>query len=142
MEYRFKVLEHTPNQENIYKHNPIYTNKMKTIVDPKENKIKVKTKSVLISKKRGKTKNEFPTLRIRLFNVNNPHKTQEFPHTIYEFTGIEKSRIRRLNMSYYLEGPHIVVNDLEEIYINKKNNKLEIKGYQIEVEQRRENHKK
>ena len=110
---------------------------METIVDPKESKIKVKTKSALISKKRGNNEGHFPTIRIRLFNVNNPHKTQEFPHIIYEFTEVEKARIRRLNVSYYLEGPHIVVNDLEEIYINRKNKKIEIKGYQKEVETRK-----
>jgi len=110
---------------------------MKTIIDPKDQHIKIKTKSALISKKRGTVEGDHPTLRIRLYNVNNPHKTQEFPHTIYEFTNTEKTRIRRLNVSYYLEGPHIVVNDLAEIYLIHKNNKVLIRGYQREVENRK-----
>lgn len=110
---------------------------MKTIVDPAEQHIKIETKSALISKKRGHSEEEHPTLRVRLFNVNNPHKTQEFPHTIYDFTNTEKARIRRLSVSYYLEGPHIVINDLSEIYFNHKDNKVIIRGYQMEVENRK-----
>ena len=118
---------------------------MKVIRDPKEKKIKVKAKSALvgrISKKiKGKDDDYFPAF-IKLFDINNPHKTAEFPHTVYEFRNVEKIRIRRLNVSKYLEGNHLVLNDLEELYIIHEPTKLVLKGYQIEVEHRRETKKK
>ena len=114
---------------------------MKTHIDPKEKNIRVKTTSVLICskpcKKYGSQNDDYPVLVIKLFDVNNPHKSPSvFPHTIYEFTNIEKGRIRRLNVSYYLAGEHTVINDLEELYIIRDENKIELKAYQYEVEHR------
>lgn len=112
---------------------------MKTIINPKKNHIRVKTKSVLISskasKKYGSPNDDYPTIVIKLFDENNPHKIPDlFPHTVYEFSNIEKVRIRRLNVSYYLDGEHTVINDLEELYIIHEDNKIEFKAYQFELE--------
>jgi len=113
---------------------------MKTIVDCPDNKIKISTTSALISikdvDKDRKGKDEHPTVQIKLFNINNPHKTVEFPHTVYEFHNIEKVRIRRMNVSYYLAGEDVVINDLEELYIIKEGEKIILKGYQYELEHR------
>jgi len=109
---------------------------MDVIQDPEEKAIKVETKSVLVGRLPRKEGDKFKTAVVRLFNVNNPHKTTEFPTKTYEFSNTEKIRIRRLNVSYYLEGNDMVINDLEEIYILREDNKLVIKGYQIEVESR------
>lgn len=109
---------------------------MKTIKDPENKKIKEETVSVLVSRKAHPT-NKYKTLIIKLFDINNPHKTTIFPKKIYEFTNIEKARIRRLNVSYYLEGNDIVINDLEEIYIIKEESKITLKGYQYELEKRK-----
>ncbi len=118
---------------------------MKVIRDPKEGKIRVKAKCALVGrisrKIKGKNDDHFPAF-IKLFDINNPHKTHEFPHTVYEFRNVEKVRIRRLNVSYYLEGNHLVINDLEELYIIHEPTKLVLKGYQFEVEKRREPKKK
>ncbi|MCF7866957.1 hypothetical protein K9M18_06000 [Candidatus Woesearchaeota archaeon] len=110
---------------------------MKIIKDPTETKIKLNTKSILITRSNTPTNNEFRTLTIKCFNQNNPHKIPDlFPETQYEYTNTEKIRIRRLNVSYYLEGNDIVINDLEEAYIIKEENKIVLKGYQLEVEHR------
>lgn len=118
---------------------------MKVIRDPEEKRIKVKAKCALVGrisrKIKGSNDDHFPAF-IKLFDMNNPHKTDEFPHTVYEFRNIEKIRIRRLNVSYYLEGNHLVLNDLEELYIIREGTKLTLKGYQIEVEKRKEPKKK
>ncbi|MBW2990600.1 hypothetical protein KY348_02750 [Candidatus Woesearchaeota archaeon] len=113
--------------------------KIKEIKNPKENRIKVATKSILIGRLSfDKKSDEYKTAIIRLFEVNNPHKKNVFPTKIYKFTNIEKVRIRRLNVSYYLEGNDIVVNDLEELYIIREGSKLTLKAHQYEVEKRQE----
>ncbi|MCF7872479.1 hypothetical protein K9L97_05595 [Candidatus Woesearchaeota archaeon] len=111
---------------------------MNIIKDPKENKIKLNTKSILISRDSSKkTTNQYRTLLIKCFDQNNPHKVPDlFPKTQYEFTNTEKIRLRRLNVSYYLEGNDIVINDLEEAYIIKEGNNIILKGYQYEMEHR------
>lgn len=109
---------------------------MDVIKDPSEKSIKLATKSALIGRMPRKEGDKFKTAVVRLFKVNNPHKTTEFPFKTFEFSNTEKIRVRRLNISYYLEGNDLVINDLEEIYILREDSKLIIKGYQIEVESR------
>ena len=111
--------------------------KFDVIIDPKENEIKLAVKSALVSRIRGSKDDEFMTAVIRLFKINNPHKTQEFPLVVYKFTNMEKVRVRRLNVSYYLEGNDVVINDLDEIFLIQDGSKLTIKGYQVELESRR-----
>jgi hypothetical protein len=109
---------------------------MDVIRDPEEKLIKVHTKSVLIGRLPRRESDKFKSAVIRLYDVNNPHKTTEFPTKTFEFSDTEKVRLMRMNVSYYLEGNDIVINDLEEIYIIHEGNKLMIKGYQLEVERR------
>jgi len=103
---------------------------MNIIKDPKEELIKVSATSALISRSKTNKGKEYRSAIIKLFKINNPHKTQEFPFITYEFTEIEKVRIRKMNVSYYLEGNDIVINDLEELYIIHEENKIILKGYQ------------
>jgi hypothetical protein len=114
---------------------------MNVYTNPKEKHIRIKTTSVLISSKKydkySSHHDDHPTLVIKLFDVNNPHKIPNiFPTAVYEFTNTEKVRIRRLNVSYYLDGEHIVINDIEELYIIHENNKVILKAYQFELERR------
>lgn len=111
---------------------------IKEIEDPKESIIKIPTTSVLIGAETCKVGSDIcGTVVLRLFKVNNPHKKNNvFPTHVLRFNDIEKVRVRRLNVSYYLAGPHIVINDLEELYLIREDHKLVIKGYQIEVEHR------
>ncbi|MFC1723410.1 hypothetical protein ACFL0V_04695 [Nanoarchaeota archaeon] len=109
---------------------------MDVIKNPEQKEIKMAAMSVLIGRLPRRDGDKFKTAVIRLYNVNNPHKTTEFPLKTYEFNDIEKVRLMRLNMSYYLEGNDMVINDLDEIYIVHEGNKLFIRGYQKEVEKR------
>ena len=69
--------------------------------------------------------------------MNNPHLNNVFPVKTYEFSNIEKVRIKGLNLSYYLEGNDLIINDLEELYIIQEGTLLVLKGYQFEVERRK-----
>ena len=106
------------------------------ISNPPEQTIKVQAKSMLLSRLPGSKGDDFKTAVIRLFEENNPHKKAIFPTKVYKFSNIEKVRMMRLNVSYYLEGSDIVVNDLEEVNIRHEGNKLFLKAYQFEVEKR------
>jgi hypothetical protein len=109
---------------------------MEVIRDPEAKEITVKAKSALVGRLPRAEGSKFKTAVIRLFNVNNPHKTTEFPIKTYEFTNTEKIRLKKLNASYYLEGNDLVVNDLEEISILHEDNKIILKGGQEDVEKR------
>ncbi|HLC47021.1 MAG TPA: hypothetical protein VJI75_04775 [Candidatus Nanoarchaeia archaeon] len=108
----------------------------------KENKIKeikLKAKSAMLSRKpRENDDDEFKTLIIALFDKNNPHKTGETPIKVLEYSNMEKIRLRDLNVSFYLEGNDIVINDLKEIRleIDEKNNKVVFRAAQEKIESR------
>lgn len=110
---------------------------MKLIKNPKEDKIKVEATCAIVSRKPQEKNEEFKTAVIGLYHENNPHKRGLFPFLTYEFTNIEKIRIKGLNISYYLEGNDLIINDLEELMIIKEHTFLVLKGYQFEVERRK-----
>ena len=110
---------------------------MKTITNPKEHDIQVKATCAIVSRKPAVSKNAFKTAVVGLYNMNNPHQQNQFPHTVYEFSNIEKVRIKSLNVSYYLEGNDIIINDLEELMIIHDGSFLVLKGYQFEIERRK-----
>lgn len=111
--------------------------KMKTVKNPKEYKIKIDATCAIVSRKPQEKDNEFKTAVIGLYNENNPHMKGLFPFVTYEFTNIEKIRLKGLNISYYLEGNDLIINDLEELMILKEGTFLVLKGYQFEVERRK-----
>ena len=110
---------------------------IKNILDPKNKELQLKATCAIISRKPAVDKNSFKTAVIGLYDSNNPHKSGVFPHTVYEFSNIEKVRIKGLNVSYYLEGNDLVINDLEELLIIHENSFLVLKGYQFELERRK-----
>jgi hypothetical protein len=85
-----------------------------------------KTKSVLIARYPRKDNNEFKTALIKLFSVNDPHKTKELPTKTFEYENIEKIIIKNNDINYFLEGNDLVINDLTQIDIEKKENLVEI----------------
>lgn len=110
---------------------------MKTIKNPKQKEIKVLCTCAILSRKPEVTDNEFKTAVIGIYDMNNPHKLAKFPRLTYEFTNIEKVRIKGLNISYYTEGNDLIINDLEELFLIKEGTLLVMKGYQFEIERRR-----
>ena len=74
---------------------------------------------------------KYKTAIVSLFTKNNPHKTGEVPKQMLEYPNIEKVRINHLvNVSYYLEGNDIVVNDLAEVTVSLDKHILTITGRQ------------
>lgn len=92
---------------------------------------KYKAKSVVISRKPGKDKEGFKRAFIGFFKENNPHLKGRAPFGVLDIPDIEKVRIRELrNISYYLMGNDIVINNLEEVIISTDKNIITITGKQ------------
>ncbi len=93
--------------------------------------MKYETKSIMIGRKPRVGENEFKTATIALFNENNPHKAGGVPTKVLDFENIEKIRINELrNISYYLEGNDLVVNNLLEIEVTQEGTFIIITGKQ------------
>ncbi len=90
-----------------------------------------KAKSVTISRKPGKDKDGYWTAFIGLFNENNPHLKAKAPIEVVEIKEIEKVRIRDLrNISYYLMGNDIVINNLTYVNIDVSDHIITLTGKQ------------
>lgn len=90
-----------------------------------------KVKSVTVSRKPSCTKDGSWSAFIGLFNENNPHLTAREPLDVLEIKGIEKVRINELrNVSYYLEGNDVIVNNLVEVDVEVKDNIVTLTGKQ------------
>ena len=92
---------------------------------------KYKAKSVVLSRKPGKDKDGLWTAFIGLFQENNPHLKGRAPFTVVELPDVEKVRIRDLrNISFYLMGNDVVINNLKEVKISKQGFIVTIAGSQ------------
>ncbi len=90
-----------------------------------------KAKSVIISRKPGKTKDTAFSAWIGLFDENNPHMKGRAPFEVIEIKEIEKVRLFDLrNISFYLLGNDIVINNLLHVQIEKEGNIVTITGEQ------------
>lgn len=87
-------------------------------------------KSVTISRKPGQEDGSWSAF-IGLFEENNPHLKAKVPTKVLEFKNIEKVRIKELrNVSYYLMGSDVIVNDLKELRLEVKKGILLLTGKQ------------
>jgi hypothetical protein len=88
-------------------------------------------KSVVISRKPRLKPDGFKSAFIGLFNENNPHLKGRAPFKVLEISEIEKVRIKDLrNVSYYLMGNDIVINNLTEVTVNQEGNIITLTGKQ------------
>lgn len=93
--------------------------------------MKYNAKSVVISRKPNHDKEETWSAFIGLFKENNPHLKAKIPFKIIEVKNIEKVRIKELrNISFYLQGNDVVINNLEEIDIKQKDDIITLTGKQ------------
>ena len=94
---------------------------------------KVKVKSVIISRKPSHDKEEgLWSACIGLFKENNPHLKGRAPFQVIEIPEVEKVRIRDLrNISYYLRGNDVVINNLQEVKITKEGYIVTLTGKQM-----------
>ena len=90
-----------------------------------------KAKSVTISRKPAEKKEGTWSAFIGLFDENNPHLKAKAPIKVIEMKDVEKVRIRDLrNISYYLLGNDIVINNLVELNIDLKESIVTLTGRQ------------
>jgi hypothetical protein len=91
-----------------------------------------KAKSVIISRKPGRDDDSLKSAFIGLFDENNPHLKAKAPIKVLEIPQVEKVRIRDLyNVSYYLMGNDIVINNLNEVCITKEGLIVTVTGKQV-----------
>ena len=89
------------------------------------------TKSLTLSRKPGKDRDGLWTAFIGLFEEKNPHLKGKVPTEVVEFREVEKVRIHDLrNISYYLMGSDLIINNLEEVTIGKESSVVTITGRQ------------
>ena len=92
---------------------------------------KYKVKSVVVSRKPSHKDEEVWHAFIGFFDENNPHLKGKVPFEVVEIAKVEKIRIRELrNISYYLMGNDIVINNLEELSIEQEDGVVTLTGKQ------------
>ena len=90
-----------------------------------------KVKSVTVSRKPNEKRDGTWSAFIGLFDENNPHLKAKAPFEVVEIKKIEKVRIRDLrNISYYLMGNDIIINNLLEISIDSTDGIVTLTGKQ------------
>lgn len=88
-------------------------------------------KSITISRKPSEKRDGTWSAFIGLFDENNPHLKAKEPLDVLEIKNIEKIRINELrNISYYLAGNDVVVNNLKKLNIDVKENIITLTGKQ------------
>ncbi|MEK6969097.1 MAG: hypothetical protein AABW48_01585 [Nanoarchaeota archaeon] len=93
--------------------------------------MKYKAKSVVVSRKPNHDDEETWSAFIGLFNENNPHLKAKIPFKIIEIPLVEKVRVKELrNISFYLQGNDLVINNLKEINIDTKDKIVTLTGKQ------------
>jgi len=69
---------------------------------------------------------------VRLFDVNDPHKTTEAPSKFLDFEHVQKIVLKGMDLNYLIGGSDLFANDLTEVEITeeKSKNNLTIVGKQ------------
>jgi len=92
---------------------------------------KYKVKSVVVSRKPSHKDEEVWHAFIGFFDENNPHLKGKVPFEVVEIQNVQKVRINELkNISYYLMGNDIVINNLEELTIEQGDGVVTLTGKQ------------
>lgn len=92
---------------------------------------KYKAKSVVVSRKPSHKDEEVWHAFIGFFEENNPHLKGKVPFEVVEIPNVQKVRINELkNISYYLMGNDIVINNLEELTIQQEDGVVTLTGKQ------------
>ncbi len=87
--------------------------------------MKYKAKSLILGRMGKRDEDGKGPVFVRLFSVNDPHKTTEAPLKFLEFQKIQKIIIKGMDVNYLIGGSDIFANDLEEIEIEIQKGKPE-----------------
>jgi hypothetical protein len=91
----------------------------------------IKAKSVIISRKPNKDKEGIWSVLVALFDENNPHLKGREASRVLEYKEVEKVRVKELrNISFYLMGSDLVINNLVKIDIDEKKGIVTLTGKQ------------
>ena len=92
---------------------------------------KYKVKSVVVSRKPSHKNEEVWHAFIGFFDENNPHLKGKVPFEVVEIQNVQKVRINELkNISYYLMGNDIVINNLKELTLEQEDGVVTLTGKQ------------
>jgi hypothetical protein len=84
-----------------------------------------KAKSIIMGRMGKRDEDGKGPVFVRLFAVNDPHKTTEAPQKFLEFESIQKILIKGLDVGYLIGGSDIFINDLVEVSIDSQKGKPE-----------------
>ncbi len=88
-------------------------------------------KSIVVSRKPGKDKDTLWSAYFGLFKENNPHLKAKAPFEVMEIKEVEKVRLKELrNISFYLLGNDIIINNLTEITVEREGTIVTLSGKQ------------
>jgi len=85
-------------------------------------------KCLMIGRKPRVDDNQFKTLSFGFYDVNDPHKEGAFPTKSVDIPNIEQLSIEGLNVSYYLEGNDILINNLQSVIITVDGSTVVLRG--------------
>ena len=89
-----------------------------------------KAKSIIVSRNKDRRRGaspEFPYfVMVKLFNVNDPHKTTRVPRQTLEFVKVKNVVFRNKDVKYLPLGSDIVINDLNTFKVRQKDGELVI----------------
>jgi len=109
---------------------PLSDPEKKTHINPESTFISMKyeSKSVLIARRKVKGRDKMPyDVDIKLFDVNDPHKTTSFPTQTIEFPEAERVTIIGFKVDYWSLGNDVVINDAGKFEIEKTKAEVRIK---------------
>jgi hypothetical protein len=92
--------------------------------------MKYQAKSAIIGRKGKRDEEGSSPVFVNLFKINDPHKTSEVPIKFLDYKKIHKINIKKLSLSYLIEGSDILINDLKWIDVKSKEGHLDILGEQ------------
>lgn len=92
--------------------------------------MRVETKCIIISRKPREDDKTFKTASIAFFEKNDAHKLGIAPTQTKDFPDTEKVLLTGLDVSYYLEGNDLLINDLTSVTIDEQEKALLITGEQ------------
>jgi hypothetical protein len=88
--------------------------------------MKYKAKSIIVCRRKDNPDNdEYPYLiEVKLFKINDAHKTTEVPFKTLEFKNVMSVVFKNREVKYLPRGSDIIVNDLSEFSISQAEHKV------------------
>ncbi len=91
--------------------------------------MKYKAKSIIVCRRKDSSEDdEYPYMvEVKLFKINDAHKTTEVPFKTLEFREVMSVVFKNHDVKYLPRGSDLVLNDLKKFNIIKEEHKVIIK---------------